>query len=290
MIFIHYTPTGGKLVTDLTDTFHGQSAFLVGGAPSLKQQPVDSMSRRGVLSMAMNNAALHFQPALWCGVDRPECYDPQILMDPRIMKFGNIAHANVQLDAKYGGKRYYEFPNMFFYILESGIPWDEFLAPRRGVPWYHNTLFTSIYVLYHLGVRRIVLAGSDFAQGAAGSMYAHNTSLTPLETKWNLDLYNSLVQELRRMRPLFDRAGLQFIDCSVNSRIGQAYTHVSMEQAITLCLDKYPTAPLPAATLPHCSKFATETIQERIARWPGYTRVEDKGAAAVPLRSSAETT
>lgn len=288
MIVIHHTQSGSKMVTDLTGIYTGQTALLVGGAPSLKTQPLELLSRRGVLAMAMNNAALHFQPSLWCGVDRPECYDPQILLDPRIMKFGNIAHADAALNT--GTRRkFYQCPNTFFYLLESDIPWSDFLAPRRGVPWYQNTLFTAIYILFHMGVRRIVLAGSDFAQGPAGSMYAHNTRLSPLEVKWNLDLYNSLVQELRRMRPLFDRVGLELLDCSVNSRIDQAFTKISMEKAVELCLENFPATPLPPQSLPHCSKFATESIQERIARWPGYTLVGDKQADVEPPRKTAAT-
>lgn len=275
MTVVHFTPTGGKIITDLTHMFHGQTALLVGGSPTLTSQPIEALSRRGVLTLAMNNAALHFQPTLWCGVDRPECFDPQILLDPRIIKFGNLAHAEVELDDRYQRKRYRQFPNMFFLVLEDNVPWDEFLAPRRGIPWYNNTLFTSICVLYQLGIRRIVLAGSDFAQGPNGSMYAHSTSLTPLETKWNTDLYTSLVHELRRMRPLFDRSGLEFYDCSVNSRLEPTYTKLTMEQAVAMCLDRFPAAPLPPKTLPHCSKFANESIQERIARWPGYTLVND---------------
>lgn len=275
MIVVHYTPAGGKVITDLSNVFYGQTAMLVGGAPTLLQQPLDMLARRGVLTMGMNNAALHFQPMLWCGVDRPDCFDPQILADPRIMKFGNLAHAEVELDDRYQRNRYRQFPNMYFLTLEDNVPWDEFLAPRRGIPWYNNTLFTSICVLYQLGVKRIILAGSDFAVGAQGTMYAHPTELTPLEVKWNIDLYTSLVYELRRMRALFERAGLEFYDCSVNSKLEPPYKKITMEQAVSMCLERFPAAPLPAGTLPHCSKFATESIRERIARWPGYTLATD---------------
>lgn len=279
MIFVHYSQDGAKRISDFTDMLSGASAVLVGGAPSLKQQPLELLQKRGVATMAMNNAAIHFRPTYWCGVDRPECYEPQIMLDPGIMKFGNISHADVKLDGRYGNKKFYQCPNTFFYIPEDGVPWDEYLAKRRCVPWYHNTLFTSIYILYHLGVRTIVLAGSDFTT-SGGSMYAHNAKLDQLQTKWNTDLYDSQVAELRRLAPMFERSGLKLVDSSVNSRISQVYKKIALEEGIDLCLDQFPKTPVDPATLPHCSKFANATIQERVARWPGYTLIAQPGRTA----------
>ena len=273
MIFLHYTAGGLKRTADLSEIFRGQAAMLVGGAPSLASQPLELLARRGVLTMAMNNAALHFQPSLWCSVDRPECFEPRILLDPRIMKFANSAHADTKLDARYNNLRFTEMPNTYFYLLQDNVPWAEYLAARREVPWYSNTLFTGIYILYHLGVRRIILAGSDFGMDKNGSMYVHNTKLSALENKWNTDLYDSQVHELRRLKPVFEAAGLEFYDCSANSRLSQVYKHVSMEEAIELCLAHFPSKQLPTNELPHCSRFAHQTIQEAIARWPGYKLV-----------------
>ena len=277
MIFVHYSQNGTRRIADLTDILAGTGVVLAGGAPSLKEQPLELLQTRGVTTMAMNNAALHFRPSMWCGVDRPECYDPQIMLDPGIMKFGNICHAEVQLDQRYGSKKFYQFPNMLFYIPEDNVPWDEYLAKRRCVPWFHNTLFTSIHILYHLGVRTIVLAGSDFTVGHNGKMYAHDVRLDNLQVKWNTDLYNSQVAELRRLAPMFKTAGLTLLDSSVHSRISQTYKKVSLEDGVNACLGQFPRQPVDPKTLPHCSKFATTTIQERVAKWPGYTLVETSG-------------
>lgn len=270
MIFLHYTPQGLKRTSDLTDIFAGQTAMLIGGAPTLNQQPLELLANRGILTMAMNNAALHFQPTLWCGVDHPSCYEPQILLDPRIMKFCNAWHADIALDTRYNNRVYRDMPNTFFFMLEADVPWDEYLAVWRGIPWYNNTLFSAIYLLYHLGIRRLILAGSSFSTGSTGDMYVHSTTLTPLEVKWNTDLYNSQVHELRRLKPVFDRAGLEVYDCSINSRLSQVYQHITFERAIELCLESFPSKPLKSSDLPHCSKFATATIQNNIAQWPGY--------------------
>jgi hypothetical protein len=281
MLLIHYNAQGAKRVVDLQDMLRGGTAMLVGGAPSLKEQPVELLSQRGVTTMAMNNAGLHFRPTMWASGDHPECYEPRLLLDPTIMKFAPVSYAETTVL----GRKYRQMPNIWFYIPEANVPWDEYLAARRGVPWYNNTLFVSIHVLYMLGVRTIILAGSDFGFGLDGSMYAHATHLGDLEKKWNLDLYNSLVRELRMLRPMFERAGLTLMDCSKNSRIAQTYKHLTMEEAVKYCTREFPEHNVDPGCLPHCSKFAPRSIQDSIAQWPGYRMVgsENDGTALTPV-------
>ena len=164
MVLVQYTPKGLKHLVDLQDLTSGSTAMLVGGAPSLREQPIELLENRGVFTMAMNNAALHFRPTAWVSGDRPQCYDPQILMDPTIMKFAPIPHAEVKIeDIK---RKYREVPNIYFFMQQDSVPWDEYLALRNTVPWYNNTIFVGIHILYQLGFRRIILAGSDFGFGA----------------------------------------------------------------------------------------------------------------------------
>ena len=269
MILVHYTPAGLKRTADIQDTLHGATCMLVGGSPSLLEQNIGLLGDRGVLSMAMNNAALHFKPTLWVSGDRPECYEPRILLDPSIMKFGIVSHAETQLDARYNNLRYHQMPNQYFYIPEDNVPWDEYLANRRSVPWYNNTLFVAIHLLYRLGVRRIILAGSDFGF-QKGNVYAHKTALNTDEQKWNRDLYNSQAYELRRLKPLFDKHGLELYDSSLNSRVSQVYRHVTLEEAVAMCKTGFPAKNADPKDLPHCSKFAPPEVKEQIARWPGY--------------------
>jgi len=281
MLLIHYTAKGAKRIVDIQDTMRNATAMLVGGAPSLKEQPVDLLNQRGILTMAMNNAGLHFRPSMWSSGDHPACYEPRLLLDATIMKFAPISYAEVEVCKR----KYREMPNTYFYIPEANVPWDEYLAARRGVPWYNNTLFVSIHILYMLGIRRIILAGSDFGFGKDGNMYAHSTQLGDLERKWNLDLYNSLVRELRMLRPMFERAGLTLMDCSKNSRVAQVYKHITLEDAVKYCLEGFPEKNVDPKDLPHCSKFAPRSIQESIAQWPGYRMVgaENDTAELTPV-------
>ena len=62
MILVHFEANGMKHLTDVQNMYRGQTAMLVGGAPSLCEQPIELLEQRGVITMAMNNAALHFRP------------------------------------------------------------------------------------------------------------------------------------------------------------------------------------------------------------------------------------
>jgi hypothetical protein len=265
MILIHYTKSGLKRLTDLTDIYKDKTILLLGGAPSLKEQPLELLKQNGILVAAMNNAAIHVRPTLWFSGDHPECYEPQILYDPTITKFAPLPFADIKIN----GKKYSELPNVNFYIQQDGVTWDKYFNNQPNVPWYNNTLLVSIHILYQLGSRQIILGGSDF--GFVGNkIYAHDTKLGSLEQKWNQDLYNGLVKELRLLKPIFEQAGLTLMDCSKNSRIGQVYQHITMEEAIKRCLEGFPTKPVDPASLPHCSKFAPQNIKDKIANWPGH--------------------
>lgn len=281
MILVHYTFSGLKRVTDIKDLFKGHTAMLLGGAPTLKEQPLELLNQRGVLTMAINNAAIHFRPTMWVSGDHPDCYEPQILLDPTITKFMPLPFADIIVC----DRSCKNLPNMHFYVQEDNVPWEQFLLSKFTVPWYCNTLFVGIHILYELGIRRIILGGSDFGFGA--QVYAHESSLGTFEQKWNSDLYNSLARELKLLKPIFEASDLTFMDCSKNSRLSDVYKHITMEEAVKLCLDGFPTKMVDPKSLPHCSKFAPVHIKERIAKWPGHNG-EYEGYFATPTQADTK--
>ena len=141
------------------------------------------------------------------------------------------------------------------------------------MPWYNNTLLVSVHILYQLGVRRIILAGSDFSVGGEHSDYASGQRLVPLEKRWNTRLYNNIVRELRLLKPLFDQYNLELLDSSANSRLTPVYRNISLKDASQICLNGFPKTPVDADQLPHCSKFASKDIKDIIAGWPAHQHV-----------------
>lgn len=285
MILTRFLPNNLQQTVDLRGLYRGRTAVLLGGAPSLMEQPYQLLEQRGVLVLAMNNAARHVRPALFCGADNPNCYDPQILQDPCIMKFGNIQWAKTKVDMHGDGRAYWEYPGMLFWRPKSNPPWDELFVDISDVPWYRNTLLVSIHILYNMGVRRIILAGSDFMSGAQGD-YAHGQELGTLEKRWNLQLYNNLVRELRLLKPIFEANGLELLDSSKNSRLAPVYQHIDLQAAVALCLSDFPAEPLAAKLLPHCSRFATRKLKDIVAGWPGHEQRPPSAGQTAPASAT----
>ena len=251
MLLVHFSKDTELRLSDFNDVFCGKTAILVGASPSLNEENIELLNKRGVLSVAMNNAAMHFQPTLWCSGDAPHCYDPQILMDPRIIKFAPFVHFNTKLD---DGSFYFKCPNIHFFYQKLNVFWADFFDVRKEVPWYHNTFFTSINLLYNLGIRRIVLAGSDFGAGVDKELYAHPTVLSDKERNWNTLLYDYIVDEMKALKSIFDDNGLEILDASRYSRLSPEYTKISFEEGIELCLSGFPEK-RDSRTLPHCAKI-----------------------------------
>ena len=261
MLHITYGMDGLARLASLDDMYKGATAILMGGAPSIKTQPLHLLEERGVLSCAINNAALHFKPALWFCADPPECFCPTIMRDPRILKFMQDAwSARTTPD----GVPLRELPNMVFYRVAHDRPPHQFLDDTTDVPYNRSSLMAALHILYRLGVRRIILGGSDFEVG--DKAYAHGDNLGAREKDLNRLLYSQLADELVRLRPVFEAKGLTLMDCSVKSKLGHAYEVVSMERAVELARGDYPE-PVDTSKLPHSSETIKREKAPKTARW-----------------------
>jgi hypothetical protein len=256
MIFLTFTPQGQQRMCNLADIFKGRTAILMGGAPTIAEQPLELLEQRGVLSAAMNNAARHFRPTLWFSADHPGSFEPQIIKDPNIMKFAPVGHSGTVVD----DKPYRDLPNIYFYVSEPDIPIGQALASYTRTPWYHNTLLISVVLLHHLGVTRIILGGSDFEFGR--NVYAHEDGLADHERELNRRLYSSQVYELKRLKSVFEEAGVEIMDCSVRSKMVGVYPIVSLESAVQHALEDFPAAMVDPKSLPHGTRFAPAEMKD----------------------------
>ena len=258
MILITYTPDGQQRMANLADIFKGQTAMLMGAAPTISEQPLHLLEQRGVLSAAMNNVARHFRPTLWVSADHPSCFEPQILYDPGIVKFSPIGHAETLLN----DKPFRDAPNIYFYANKPDVAIGELLAERMQTPWYQNTLLVSIVLLNFLGVTRIILGGSDFE--FEDRVYAHADGLAEHEREMNRALYTSQKYDIRKLKTVFDKAGIELLDSSVKSKLGGVYRTLGFEEAIALCLENFPKEMVDPRTLPHGTRLAPATFKEHL--------------------------
>lgn len=260
MLLLSYDRYHSQRTHNLRDCFHGSTAFLIGGAPTLKQQPIQRLQERGLLVAAMNNAAKHFRPQLWFSSDNPACFEPRILLDPGIMKFASAGHNGSPTQT---GKKFNELPNIYFYVTEPDLDWGTILDQRMTTPWFGNTLLVAVVILYELGCRRIILGGSDF-ELTGGQAYAHETALSTKERNLNQLLYATQVTDLKKLKPVFDEKGLSLIDCSYSSKLGDTYQVLSMDAAIDLALSEYPKSDMDSKALPHGTVFAPPELKQRL--------------------------
>jgi hypothetical protein len=258
VVLITFTPEGQQRMCNLAGIFKCRTAFLIGGAPTLEKQPLYLLEQRGVLSAAMNNAARHFRPTLWFSADHPGSFEPQILFDPNIMKIAPAGHSSTVIN----DVAYKDVPNIYFYISKADVPVGQMFAPHVQTPWYRNTLLVSIVMLHHLGVRRIILGGSDF--GFSGKVYAHDDGLLPHERALNERLYKSQVYDLKRLRPAMEEAGIEMLDCSYASKMDGTYPVISMEEAVELALEDFPPEMVDPKTLPHGTRFANAEMKQEL--------------------------
>ena len=263
MRYVTASMTGMTRLTFLDDMYKAGTVMLFGGAPTIKDLPLDRLREKGVISAAINNAAVHFRPQLWFSGDNPQCYAQEILRDAAIMKFAPQWHMETQVS----GRPYKTYPNMVFYIPDRSIPISDMLTPNKNTPWLGNTLSTAIAVLYFVGFRKIILCGCDFEPAADGSMYAHPDTLTDQEKRANLRLYQHQVEFLISLKPVLKSAGLTLMDCSSKTKLAEHYETMTFDAAVDFCL-KDQAGPCDTARLPHGTEFASDEIRKKVGVLP----------------------
>lgn len=273
MIFRTYGRDGEERVSDLKGILSGPAgrvptAFLVGGAPSLRGQPYGLLSQAGVLSFSMNNAGRLFRPTHLVASDEGRCIDSRLLLDPSVVKFMWSAHA--MKPVRPSGPLAVplrDMPSVLFFDADVRRRDSSLLHESLRLDWKRNTLFLGISVMHHLGIRRIVLAGSDFEAGTGSASYASGPGLTPDEAAWNETLYRFEVADLVKLRPVFDDAGLEIVDTSAGSKICRPlgpYRHATMEEGVQMCLEGFPPSFDDPSSLPHCSSLHRPELMQSV--------------------------
>lgn len=267
MTFHVYGPSFEDRLFDPRGLFHGApAAFLVGGSPSLLSQPHVLLESRGVLSFSVNSAGKLFRPTCLVASDEGRCVDARLLMDPTVLKFLLSTHARkpVRTSGPLSSVALAHVPGAVFVDPVPGMPDQDLLLPSAGLRWKRNSLFLGISVMYHLGIRRIVLAGCDFGTG-----YSHGAELSGDEEAWNSCLYRFEVSDLVSLKPVFDDAGLEIVDSSPESKVcppNGPYRHVSLEDGVGMCLEGFPEDFDPPSSLPHVSRLHPGILRDVVAR------------------------
>lgn len=275
MIFRTFDTGGNAHVMDPKGLFRNvPAAFLVGGAPSLREQDYRLLEQRGVVTFAMNNVGSLFRPTCMVASDEPACFDRRLLLDPTIVKFMWGAYADKEVAGT--GRRFSELPNVWLYDAVVRRRDSSLLSDTNYLDWKRNTFFLGISVMYHLGIRRIVLAGSDFGSDDRGRDYSAGASLSSDEREWNNILYRYEIADMIRLKPVFDAYGLSVYDTSLHSKIRSPagpYGWIPLEKGVEMCLEGFPAEH--DTDLPHVSRLHDRSLMDRVLEGK-YTVVDEK--------------
>lgn len=235
----------------LQNLYRGRSAFLVCGGPSFAKMPgrvQRILKRPAFLTMAVNNAPKVFRPNLWCSVDEPDHFLRSIYLDPTIMKFQPVGKVNKALwdSDKWESMdvRVKDCPNVYYYSLtHDGYP-DQFLSQPKYFWGFsgqggggRSVMHVAVKLLYDLGCRRIFLLGADFHMTPERG-YSFEQARHAGSVKNNNDTYRKLNERFTVLRPQFEAAGLQVINCTPDSQL-HSFARMPFMEAADMVQDEF---------------------------------------------------
>lgn len=235
----------------LGDMYRGRPAFLVCSGPSLTSHDLSKLQERGVLTLAVNNAATVIRPSLWCSVDDPGNFSDAIWRDPGITKFVPLCHMEKKFTVRddrnelvpseeqvgdapavFGFRRNETF-NAEQWLYEDTFNWGNHskLVDAYSQKGSRSVMYVALRMLFYLGVRKIYLLGCDFRMEEGKQNYAFPQDRTRSSVKGNNSSYKILDVRLRHLKPHFEQAGLEVFNCTPQSGL-TAFPHRSFEEAI----------------------------------------------------------
>ncbi len=216
---------------ELRDLYKEAAAFLVCSGPSLRLVDLSLLLRRGVLTMAVNNAAAVHRPNLWTCIDGPHKFCGAIWRDPGILKLvpfsymqrpfmaGETRHRVVDAPGVVGFVENEEFiPERWLH--EDSVNWGQAAGKRDrdGLEGGCSVMFAALKVLFHLGIRRVYLLGCDFKMDSQ-QPYAFKQSRSEQFISENNRRLITINKRLKLLRPYFDDQGFQIVNCTAGSSL-----------------------------------------------------------------------
>lgn len=226
----------------LGDLYRGRSAFLICGGPSFASLDHEPLRRPGVLTMGLNNSVKTFRPNLWVSVDDPSHFIRSIWLDPVILKFVPICHAEKPIfdnDAwQWTEAKVRDCPAVVYYkrnehfrprqfLWEDTLNWGNHKRQGGG----RSVMLPAIRILFLLGVRRVFLLGADFTMTPT-TKYHFPQQRSASSIRGNNSTYAKLNDWFAALRPLFAAEGFDVFNCNEASRL-TAFDFIRYEEALS---------------------------------------------------------
>jgi hypothetical protein len=221
--------------------YRGHSAFLVASGPSFASLDHSFLQRPGVLTMGLNNSVRTFRPTLWICVDDPDHFIRSIWLDPTILKFVPISHADKLVfnsdDWEFMDLRVADCPNVVYFRCNEEFQAKQYLW-EDSINWGNNkdygggrsVMLAALRILFILGLRRVYLLGVDFKMDAT-TKYHFEQERSEGSITGNNATYQKLNQWFRELRPLFEEQNFLVFNCNPESRL-TVFDFVPFEEAV----------------------------------------------------------
>lgn len=137
------------------------TCWLIGSGPSLEVLPCAEIARSPTPKMAVNlSGAKWIRPNFWTAYDPSIRFHRSLYLDAGVTKFLPRCRAMDLVPEK--TFKVCECPQTYFFDRDSQRGYHDFLdAKSLGIVDWADSLVQAIDILYHLGFRRILLAGCE---------------------------------------------------------------------------------------------------------------------------------
>lgn len=219
------------------------TVFLVMNGPSFDASARQLLANRpGVMTFGVNNGAQGFRPDFWTCVDDPSRFVRSIWEDGRIAKFVPMAHFEKRIWDRtperegFSREKVKDFPNVTGYrrneafcpgqwLVEDTINWGNHQKRGGG----RSVMLAALRIAWLLGFRRVYLVGCDFRMTAErGYWFAEQRTAAAVRN--NENSYRLLEGFFEALRPEFDRAGFEVLNCNPESRL-RVFPFADLEEA-----------------------------------------------------------
>jgi hypothetical protein len=238
--------------------YRGSQVFLVCSGPSLKDHDLSLLSRRGIVTMAINNAWSVIRPNLWVCVDDPGNFLDVGWKDPSIIKFAPFGHLhkNLQVKEPNGSFRPSQFkvsdmPSVYYFRRNEKFEVNNFLH-QNTINWGNkdadtdelgnkggrSVMLAAIRLLYYLGFRRVYLLGVDFKMENGKQNYAFAQDRSTSSIKGNNNTYNALNSRFKAMSQIFEQNDFKVFNCNPQSGL-TAFPFMNYQQAIDAASSRF---------------------------------------------------
>lgn len=234
----------------LCDFYRGRQAFLVLSGPSLATHDLSLLTKRGIVTMGVNNSWAVHRPTLWTCVDSAGRFIDTGWKDPGILKFVPMSAWNERLriqkpDGKMANSafRVKHMPSVLLYrrsehfdhqrfLEEDVVCWGNHTTTKDslGIKGKRSVMLVALRLLHYLGFRVVYLVGADFKMTPEKG-YAFDEERSAEAVRHNNVLYGALNQRFEALRDHFKQHRFTVLNCTPGSGL-TAFEHVGFEQAV----------------------------------------------------------